>query len=219
MNGYRGNVEILQSRAVEFLLMKLRNKDTRCKKFNFYGDRLMRILAEEALARLPNVEMGKVETPCGPAEGLVEIEGQNLCVVSIPRSGDILQEAVRQICPGVGIGKILIQRDESRSDKAPVLFYKKLPKNISQCFCILVDPMLATGGSAKRAIKVLLEAGVPEEKIMFINLICCPEGLQSMYEAYPKIKVVTCCVDEKLNENKFIVPGLGDYGDRYYGTC
>ena len=227
MNGHSGcngidykqdNVSVLKSKAVDFLLMKLRNKDTKCKKFNFYGDRLMRILAEEALARLPNVEMGEVETPCGTAEGLVEIEGQNLCVVSIPRSGDILQEAVRQICPGVGIGKILIQRDESRADKAPVLYYKKLPKNIAECFCILVDPMLATGGSAKRAIKVLLEAKVLEENIMFINLICCPEGLQNLYKEYPKIKVVTCCVDPKLNEHKFIVPGLGDYGDRYYGT-
>lgn len=218
LNGMEANFTVLKSRAVEFLLMKLRNKKTDCKRFTFYGDRLMRILAEEALARLPNVQMGGVETPCGTAEGLVEIEGQRLCVVSIPRSGDILQEAVRQICPGVGIGKILIQRDESRADKAPVLYYKKLPRNITECFCILVDPMLATGGSAKRAIKVLLEAGVAEEKIMFINLICCPSGLKSLHDDYPQIKVITCCVDPELNEHKFIVPGLGDYGDRYYGT-
>lgn len=213
------NVTVLNSKAVEFLLTKLRNRKTNCKDFNFYGDRLMRILAEEALARLPNVKEGEVLTPCGTAAGLVDdAEEFKLCVVSIPRSGDILQEAVRQICPGVGIGKILIQRDESKADKPPVLYYKKLPKNIAECFCILVDPMLATAGSANRALDVLLEAGVEEKNIMFINLICCPEGLKNLHNAHPLVKVVTCCIDSCLNEQKFIVPGLGDYGDRYYGT-
>lgn len=213
------NVTVINSRSVQFLLTKLRNKETDCRNFVFYGDRLMRILAEEALARLPTIAEGKVCTPCGTASGLVEESKElNLCVVSIPRSGDILQEAVRQICPGVGIGKILIQRDESKAEKPPVLYYKKLPKNISNCFCILVDPMLATAGSANRALDVLLEAGVEEKNVMFINLICCPEGLNNLHHAHPLVKVVTCCIDEKLNEQKFIVPGLGDYGDRYYGT-
>ena len=94
----------------------------------------------------------------------------------------------------------------------------KLPKNVADCFVILVDPMLATAGSAKRAIAALLDNGVAEENIMFINLISCPEGLRNLDEAYPKVKVLTCTVDRELNENKFIVPGLGDYGDRYYGT-
>jgi len=212
------NVTILDSRAVNLLLNKLRDKNTGCKEFNIYGDRLMRILAEETLARLPSVKNGVVDTPCGKVEGLVEVEDKKLCIVSIPRSGDILQEAVRQITPGVGIGKILIQREEKSADKNPVLYYQKLPKPIAECFCILVDPMLATAGSAKRAIAVLIDAGVPEANIMFINLICCPEGLRNLYNEYPNIKVVTCCIDEYLNEHKFIVPGLGDYGDRYYGT-
>ena len=211
-------VTVLHSRAVKFLLTKVRNKDTECKDFTFYGDRLMRILAEEALARLPNVECGHIQTPCGTSTGLVENGKQKLCVVSIPRSGDILQEAVRQICPGVRIGKILIQRDESTPDKRPILYYKKLPKDISECFVILVDPMLATAGSATRAIAVLLEAGVLEQNIMFLNLVCCPEGIKNLFTAYPKVKVVTAAVDKCLNGEKFIVPGLGDYGDRYYGT-
>lgn len=214
----KDNVSVLQSRAVNLLLTRLRNKDTKCKEFNIYADRLMRLLAEEALARLPFVQEDTVNTPCGVAKGLVDSTSQKLCVVSIPRSGDILQEAVRKICPGVGIGKILLQRNEESVDKKPILYYKKLPKHIAECFVILVDPMLATAGSSKRAISVLLEAGVKENNIMFVNLICCPEGLYNMFEEYPSVKVVTCCVDNRLDENKFIVPGLGDYGDRYYET-
>merc|ERR1712001_523410 len=116
----------------------------------------MRLLGEEALARLPAVVEGEGETPCGVAQGLVS-------VVSIVRSGDILQEAVRYLQPGVSVGKILIQRDESKADKPAVLYYKKLPPNISDSFVILVDPMLATGGSAIRALEVLKEQGVKTE--------------------------------------------------------
>lgn len=212
------NVDVLQSRAVTVLLSKLRDKNTNCKDFNFYGDRLMSILAEEALARLRTVKEGTVETPCGQADGLLEGDIANLSIVSIPRSGDILQEAVRKICPGVGIGKILIQRDETTKEKKAVLYYKKLPKNISDCYVILTDPMLATAGSSIKAISVLIEAGVKEENLMFLNLICCPEGLTNLHTTYPRVKVVTCYIDECLNAQKFIVPGLGDYGDRYYGT-
>ena len=83
---------------------------------------------------------------------------------------------------------------------------------------MLVDPMLASGGSAKAAINVLLEAGVPEDKILFLVVVAAPEGLQAVFEAYPQVKVVTAAVDEGLNAEKYIVPGLGDFGDRYYST-
>ena len=212
------NVTVLKSRAIDLLLSKLRDKNTTCAEFTFYGDRLMRILAEESLARLPTVRDGEVITPCGSTTGLIDYCDQTLCVVSIQRSGDIVQEAVRQILPGIGIGKILIQRDESSPEKNPILYCKIFPKNISDCYVVLADPMLATGGSVKAALSVLIEAGVSESNIMFINLICCPEGLRNLKCAYPNVKVVTCCIDECLNEHKYIVPGLGDYGDRYYGT-
>ncbi len=116
------------------------------KDFMLYGDRLMRILAEEALCRLPNIKTGTVNTPCGVAEGPVESEKLKLCLVSVVRSGDILQEAVRQLVLSAAIGKILIQRDEESEDKRPILYYKKLPKDIKDRFVILVDPMLATAG-------------------------------------------------------------------------
>ena len=99
----------------------------------------MRLLGEEALARLPTVVEGQVETPCGLAPGYVDTPGPPVCVVSIVRSGDILQEAVRYLQPGVSVGKILIQRDESKPDKPAVLYYKKLPKNIASPTFIKID--------------------------------------------------------------------------------
>ena len=130
----------------------------------------MRLLGEEALARLPAVVEGEVETPCGLAQGLVTVAGPPVCVVSIVRSGDILQEAVRYLQPGVSVGKILIQRDESKPDKPAILYYKKLPKNISESFVILVDPMLATGGSAIRALEVLKVRKITSRRDVTSNL-------------------------------------------------
>jgi len=209
---------VMQSRAVTFLLTKLRQKDLDTAEFQIIGDRLMRLLGEEALARLPTVVEGEVDTPCGVAQGLVLTQGPPVCIVSIVRSGDILQEAVRTLQPGLAVGKILVQRDETKPDKPAVLYYKKLPPNINQSFVILVDPMLATAGSALRAISVLKDHGVQTENILFLNLVCCPEGLKAMAATYPEISIITGAVDSHLDENKYIVPGLGDYGDRYYGT-
>ncbi|XP_040567160.1 uracil phosphoribosyltransferase [Lepeophtheirus salmonis] len=211
-------VTVIQSRALEYLLCKLRDVNLGQREFVHYGDRAMRILAEEALCRLPTIVKKEMRTPCGVIEGLVEDGDVKLCVVSIVRSGDILQEAVRQISPGVKLGKILIQRDENHVDKVPIFLYDKYPKDIDSCFVILTDPMLATGGSATLAIKMLLDKGVKEANILFLNLICAPEGLEVLKNNFPKIQVVTGAIDKCLNSEKFIVPGLGDYGDRYSGT-
>jgi len=183
---------VIDSVAVDYLLMKLRSKHTKGKEFMVYGDRLMRILAEEALCRLPSVVEGQVETPCGVARGLVDdkTRERKICLVSVVRSGDILQEAVRQLEPGVKVGKILIQRNEDCPNKTPKLFYKKLPKDIKDCFVILVDPMLATSGSARMALDVLVQDQVPPENIMFLNLICAPEGLKKLKQDYPQVRMV-----------------------------
>jgi len=219
MSAEHPNVTVLQSRAIQHLLLQLRDKNTQTEKFQVIGDRLMAILGEEALCRLPTVKEGLVDTPCGQASGPLEVkDGHGVCVVSIVRSGDILQEAVRALRPGLSVGKILIQRDESRPDKPANLMYSKFPKNIRDCYIILVDPMMATGGSALQAIKVLQESHVSTQNIMFLNLICSPEGLRVMAKNHPEIPIITCNVDSHLNEDKYIVPGLGDFGDRYYGT-
>ena len=114
------------------------------------------------------------------------------------------------------IGKILIQRDEKTAE--PHLLYSKLPPDIADRYCLLLDPMLATGGSVLCAIEVLLQAGVSADRIIFVNLIASPEGLANLQARFPQVRIVTGVIDEGLNEQKYIVPGLGDFGCRYFGT-
>ena len=152
-------VEVLESKALNALFTVIRNKETSNEHYVFYCDRLCRILAEEGLAIFSeandNSHLISIETPCGPYNGMKCISSKDLCIVSIVRSGDILLEAVRKICPGAAIGKILLQRVESSKDKHPIHLYTKLPKNIDKLKVMLVDPMLATGGSAIGAMKIL----------------------------------------------------------------
>lgn len=177
----------------------------------------MRLLAEDAIAELPERAV-VVTTPCSVTSGF-EIDTSNLCAVSIIRAGDSLLESVRECLPGVHVGKILIQRNEESPDKEANLYYSKLPPGVEDMDILLCDPMLATGGSAKMAIHTLMvKYSVKPERIIFANMICCPEGLHAMAKAYPEVKVVTARVDECLNEEKYIVPGLGDYGDRFFNT-
>lgn len=178
----------------------------------------MRLLVEDALAEFPESVLS-IATPCSSNfAGVERLAPENICAVSIIRSGDALVEAVRDVEPGVAVGKILIQRDESHPDKIPKLYYSKLPSTIAHMHVLLCDPMLATGGSAAQAVATLCQHGVDPSKIIFANLICAPEGLRSMASLYPMVKIVTACIDEALNEEKFIVPGLGDFGDRFFNT-
>ena len=177
----------------------------------------MTLLAEEGLARVATKKV-TVETPCGVYEGLQGPDPEDMCVVSIPRSGDILMEAVRRVSVGISVGKILCQRDESDPLKRAKLFYSKLPKNISKKKVLLVDPMLATGGSASLAIHELVKAGVQSHNIVFLNVVSCPAGLKRLEKDWPAVQVITAAIDPILNADKFIVPGLGDFGDRYYRT-
>lgn len=206
--------ECLESRAVTMLLTQIREKQATQTDFVRAADRLMGILAEESLGRL--AKEVTITTPCGTCSGLQAPPGHSICAVDIIRSGGILLEAVRRILPDLKTAKILIQRDEETS--LPKFFYKKFPDGMENCEVILCDPMLATGGSAIMAVECLKQAGVPEEKILFVNVVAAPEGLRAMAAKAPGVRILTAAVDETLNDNKFIVPGLGDFGDRYYGT-
>ncbi|KDE08998.1 uracil phosphoribosyltransferase [Microbotryum lychnidis-dioicae p1A1 Lamole] len=194
------------------LLTIIRDTKTTRGDFIFYSDRIIRLLVEEGLNHLPVVDK-TVLTPTGLDYKGVGFEGK-ICGISIMRAGEAMEAGLRECCRAVRIGKILIQRDEETHQAK--LFYAKLPDDIAQRYCLLLDPMLATGGSAIKAIEVLLDHGVPEERIVFLNLVSCPEGLEAMYKAYPHVRVVTAWIDECLNEKKYIVPGLGDFGDRYF---
>jgi uracil phosphoribosyltransferase len=232
---------------VPLLRSIIRDKSTNRSDFIFYSNRIMRLLVEEGLNHLP-VQQHMVTTPVGRTYNGVKFEGK-ICGVSIMRAGESMEQALRECCRSVRIGKILIQRDEETSK--PRLFYDKLPEDIADRWVLLLDPMLATGkcgkrwcemievwqplgGSALMAVDVLLSRGVPEERILFLNLIASPEGAANFAKRFPKLRVVTAFVDEGLDEKKwvmmdvqtscdaadqldsYIVPGLGDFGDRFY---
>eukprot|EP00753_Platysulcus_tardus_P012526 PLAT339.1.p2 GENE.PLAT339.1~~PLAT339.1.p2 ORF type:complete len:247 (+),score=124.67 PLAT339.1:43-741(+) len=206
----------LSGKQLTMLFTGLRSKDTSVRDFVFYADRINRLLVEEVLTHLP-LEEKVVETPTGtPYTGLAIASGVKLCGVSIVRAGDSMLSELRSVVPGLAVGKILIQRDEETA--TPKLFYSKFPPDIAERHVLLVDPMVGTGGSCKMAISVLLDAGVKEENIVFLSLVSCPEGNTAIYEAYPAIKHITACMDPGMNEHKYIVPGLGDFGCRYFGT-
>ncbi|KAL2140612.1 hypothetical protein VTI28DRAFT_3576 [Corynascus sepedonium] len=194
------------------LLSIIRDKSTQRGDFIFYSNRIIRLLVEEGLNHLPTVEH-TVTTPVGrPYDGL-SFQGK-ICGVSIMRAGEAMEQGLRECCRSVRIGKILIQRDEESAQ--PKLFYDKLPEDIADRWVLLLDPMLATGGSAIMAVDVLKARGVPEERILFLNVLASPQGIQNFATKFPKLRVVTAFVDQGLDEKNYIIPGLGDFGDRYY---
>jgi len=209
------NVYVLEETPqLKVLYTVIRDKATRRNEFTFYADRIIRILVEEGLNLFP-ISAKEITTVMDVPFNGHEFQGK-ICAVSILRAGDAMVNATRDVCRAIRIGKILIQRDESTAK--PKLYYDKLPKDISERFVLLLDPMLATGGSAKTAINILKNKGVQEENIVFLNLISCPEGIKNFTNNFPKVKIVTGYVDEKLDSRAFILPGLGDFGDRYFGT-
>lgn len=169
----------------------------------------MRLLAEEAAAHLPT-SPHVVTTPTNVTYNgelsILDTNPHDVCAVSIVRAGDSLLESVREIAPAVRVGRI--QRNETSSSKEAVHSCTKLPKGIKDMHILLCDPMLATGGSACAALSTLIKEGVDEKNIVFANVISCPEGLTCLAEQYPNIKIVTCWIDDGLNE----------YGDRFFNT-
>ncbi|KAF4779351.1 uracil phosphoribosyltransferase [Colletotrichum scovillei] len=207
------NVVVLsQTPQLIALLTIIRDKNTERGDFIFYSNRIIRLLVEEGLNHLPTVEHD-VTTPIGRTYSGLMFQGK-ICGVSIMRAGEAMEQGLRDCCRSVRIGKILIQRDEETAQ--PKLFYDKLPEDIAQRWVLLLDPMFATGGSAIMAVQVLKARGVPEDRILFLNLIASPEGIQNFTAKFPKLRVVTAFVDQGLDEKNYIIPGLGDFGDRFY---
>ncbi|WWC73553.1 uracil phosphoribosyltransferase [Kwoniella pini CBS 10737] len=188
------------TRQLQSLLTIIRDEKTQRT-----SDRIIRLLVEEGLNHLPVIDK-KVTTPTGQVYNGVAFQGR-ICGVSIMRAGEAMEAGLRDCCRSVRIGK-----DEETYQ--PKLFYAKLPDDIAKRYVLLLDPMLATGGSCIKAIEVLLEHGVEEEKILFLNLIASPEGIQKVCTRFPKLRIITAWVDEGLDSNSYIVPGLGDFGDR-----
>ncbi|KAJ2984262.1 hypothetical protein NQ176_g96 [Zarea fungicola] len=207
------NVHVLpQTPQLIALLSIIRNKETDRADFIFYSNRIIRLLVEEGLNHLPVIEHD-ITTPVGRIYNGLMFQGK-ICGVSIMRAGEAMEQGLRDCCRSVRIGKILIQRDEDTAQ--PKLFYDKLPEDIADRWVMLLDPMFATGGSAIMAVQVLKARGVPEDRILFLNLIASPEGINNFVKKFPQLKVVTAFIDEGLDEKNYIVPGLGDFGDRFY---
>lgn len=210
---------IPQSNQVRFLHTRIRDAASSREDYVFFADRLIRLIVEEGLNCLPVTESVVMTPTQAPYPGVQYVKG--ICGVSIMRAGESMEQALRETCRGVRIGKILIQRDETTKEKTPDarFAYSKVPLDIHERIVFLMDPMLATGGSAAKATEILIEKYlVKEENIIFLNVVSCPEGLAAYGSRFPKIRIVTSAIDDSLNDHKYILPGLGDFGDRYFGT-
>ncbi|KJE92953.1 uridine cytidine kinase [Capsaspora owczarzaki ATCC 30864] len=192
----------------------IRNRDTPRDEFIFYSQRLMRLLVEYALSFLPFQET-IVTTPSNALFQGQRFNG-TLIGVSIVRAGVTMEGSLRDVCKDIRLGKILIQTDEETGE--PQLHYCKLPKRLAGAHILLVDATIATGAAAMMAIRVLLDHDIPEENIMFLSLIAAPSGIHNLAYAFPKVKIITTEVDREVNEQFHIIPGIGNFGDRYFGT-
>lgn len=198
--------------AMQRFLTYLRDQNTDAQTFRWASDNLSRLLCGEALSKLPHQQV-EIETPVGMAEGR-RLDAE-LMVVPIYRAGQSLVHAFLEVVPNAAVGSLLIQRDEQTAQ--PDLFYKKLVSPLPP-FALILDPMLATAGSALLATKILKEEGYAAEQIYFVGVVAAREGFDRLAAEIPPGNITVAAVDPALNEKKYIVPGLGDYGDRYFGT-
>ncbi|KAG9270714.1 uridine-cytidine kinase-like 1 isoform X1 [Astyanax mexicanus] len=193
----------------------IRNKDTSRDEFIFYLKRLMRLLIEHALTFLPSKKC-MVQTPQSQEYEGRSFSGKGITGVSILRAGETMEPALRAVCKDVRIGKILIQTNLDSGE--PELHYLRLPKDISEDHVILMDSTVSTGAAAMMAIRVLLDHDVQEENILLGSLLMAELGVHSVAYAFPRVKIITTAVDKSLDDFLHVVPGIGDFGDRYFGT-
>jgi uracil phosphoribosyltransferase len=192
-------------------LATLRDTQTTPEHFRQACTRISMLLVAEALRDIPT-RATTVETPLGPAEA--RRVGCDVVVVPVLRAGLGMLDAVLELVPGARVGHIGLQRDEMTAVASQ--YYSKLPARLSDSYVLMIDPMLATGGSAVAALDVLQHAGAGAVRIVCI--VAAPEGVALVRQKYPSVDVYTPVVDRELNAQKYIVPGLGDFGDRLYGT-
>lgn len=203
-----------QSNQLRALHTTVRDRDASRDDFVFYSRRIMRMLLEAALDLLPFRPLSVI-TPVGAIyEGLGFAE--KLCAVPVIRAGESMEAELRSMNRDIRIGKILIQRD--KTTKQPELLYSHLPSDIKDRYVLLLEPMIATGGSTIRAVNVLTDAGVAEKNIIVVNFLASPDGLDRVAVETPQVRIVTSAVERELNEHAYMVPGIGDFGDRYFGT-
>ncbi len=197
---------------VQHKLALIRDKRTGSKDFRELMAEVSMLMAYEATRDL-ELEETTVETPVATARVKV-LAGKKLALVAILRAGLVMVDGILRLIPAARVGHVGLYRDPETLE--PVEYYAKLPPDIAERRIFLTDPMLATGGSAVKAIQVLKEKGATSIKLM--SIIAAPEGIERVMKAHPDVDLCVAAVDERLNEHGYIVPGLGDAGDRIYGT-
>ena len=206
------NVVVFDHPLIQHKLAILRNKNTSVKEFRELVGEISALMCYEATRNLPTVEVD-VETPITTAKCRM-LAGKKLAIVPILRAGLGMVDTMVNLIPSAKIGHIGLYRDPETH--LPVEYYCKLPEDVANRQVFVVDPMLATGGSAVAAIDFLKKHGC--KNIIMMNIIGCPEGIKAVTEAHPDVDIYMAACDEKLNDHAYIVPGLGDAGDRIFGT-
>ena len=205
-------VHVLNHPLIQHKLAILRSKDTSVKEFRELVGEIAGLMCYEATRNLPLMEV-EVETPITTAKCKM-LAGKKLAIVPVLRAGLGMVDNMVALIPSAKIGHIGLYRDPG--SHKPVEYYCKLPEDIESRQVFVVDPMLATGGSAVAAVNFLKQHGC--KNIIMMNIIGAPEGVAAVQKAHPDVEIYLAALDEKLNENAYIVPGLGDAGDRIFGT-
>ena len=207
-----GKIYVLDHPLLQHKLSILRNKDTGVKEFREIVGEIAALMCYEATRNLPTEDI-EVETPIGLAHTKI-LAGKKMAIVPILRAGLGMVDSIIDLIPSAKVGHVGLFRDPETHE--PVKYYCKMPPDISEREVLVVDPMLATGHSAVQAIRILKQAGVANVKFMCI--IASPEGIAAMQAAYPEVDIYCGAEDQGLNADAYIVPGMGDAGDRIFGT-
>ncbi len=207
-----GNVHVLDHPLIQHKLAILRNEKTGVKEFREMIGEIAALMCYEATRNLPTEEV-EVQTPVAVAKCRI-LSGKTLAIIPILRAGLGMVDAMLSLIPAAKVGHIGLYRDPETHK--PVEYYCKLPEDIENRQVFVVDPMLATGGSAVAAIDFLKARGC--KQIVMMNIIGCPEGVKAVMDAHPDVELYVAALDERLNEHAYIIPGLGDAGDRIFGT-
>jgi uracil phosphoribosyltransferase len=205
-------LHVVEHPVVHDALATLRESSTPPEVFRRMAIRISLLLAAEATRDVPS-EPVSVQTPLGPADG--RRVGAGVVVVPVLRAGLGMLDAVLELLPNARVGHIGLQRDEMTAVASQ--YYSKLPRDLTGSYVLMIDPMLATGGSAVAGLDLLTAAGATN--IRMICIVAAPEGIALVERHHPNVHIYTPTVDQGLNGHKFIVPGLGDFGDRLYGTA
>ena len=206
------NVTVVDHPLVQHKLALMRRRETTTAEFRTLLREISLLLAYEVTRDLPLTEV-EIETPLAKTKG-PKLEGKKMVLISILRAGNGLLEGMLDLVPSARVGHIGLYRDPETL--VAVEYYFKVPEGLEERQVIVVDPMLATGNSAAAALSRIKDAGA--RTIKYVCLLAAPEGIEALGEAHPDVPIYTAAIDERLNEHGYIVPGLGDAGDRLYGT-